>query len=476
MPGGTSAITDGTTFISPFGLGFGLCMCLLLVVLPRRFVAFPIVALVCFMTMGERVIVAGLNFTLLRILLLFGWGRLVLRGELRSIRLNRIDRAILWWTLSSIVIYVLLWQSFDAFQNKLGLAYNAVGFYFLFRFLVRDFDDAMRMVKTTALLIMPLAGIMVVEKLTGKNSFAIFGGVSPVTALRDGVLRCQGPFAHPILAGTFGATLFPLFVALWVSCRRIRSVALLGMLSAIVITVTSGSSGPIMALLAGVIGLSVWRLQPHMRKVRWSMIFCLIGLQLAMKAPVWFLMARVDIFSGSTGYHRAYLIDSAVRHVDGWWLVGTKSTLSWADEDQGLFDVTNQYLIEGADGGLLTLILFITIIVRAFQGVGRSVRATKGGDDQRLPLALWAMGAALLSHTVSYMSVSYFDQNIVGWYLLLAVIATATDQFSAERAGQGAADRAAHAESVLGAGSSEERVPGVAPAWRLSPTGWIGAV
>jgi hypothetical protein len=476
MPGAASAITDGTTFISPFGLGFGLFMCLLLFVLPRRFVAFPIVALVCFMTMGERVMVAGLNFTLLRILLLFGWGRLVVRGELRSIRLNRIDKAILWWTLSSIVVYVLLWQSFDAFQNKLGLAYNAIGFYFLFRFLVRDFDDAMEMVKTTALLIVPLAGIMVVEKLTGRNSFAIFGGVSPVTALRDGVLRCQGPFAHPILAGTFGATLFPLFVALWVSGRSSKGVVLLGMIAAVVITITSGSSGPIMALLSGVIALCFWRLQPHMRKVRWSMILCLIVLQLAMKAPVWFLMARVDIFSGSTGYHRAYLIDSAVRHIDDWWLVGTKSTLSWADEDQGLFDVTNQYLIEGAEGGLLTLILFITIIVRGFQGIGRSVQATKGRDNRRLPLAMWAIGAALLSHTVNYMSVSYFDQNIVYWYLLLATIATVTDQFGTRRPDETAADHGGSAEDAISGEYADERVPSVSAAWQFHHAGWIGAV
>jgi hypothetical protein len=451
-------------------------MCLLLLFLPKRLVAFPIIALICFMTMGERVIIAGLNFTILRILLLFGWGRLALRGELRSIKLNRVDMALLWWTVSSVIAYVLLWQSFDAFQNKLGLAYNAVGFYFLFRFLVRDFDDVLRVVKITALLIVPLAGIMVVEKLTGRNSFAIFGGVSPVTALRDGVLRCQGPFAHPILAGTFGATLFPLFVALWVRGKRTKTVALVGMISSVVITVTSGSSGPVMALLAGVVGLCAWRLQPYMRTVRWSMIFCLIGLQLVMKAPVWFLMARVGIFSGSTGYHRAYLIDSAVRHVDGWWLVGTKSTLSWADEDQGLFDVTNQYLIEGADGGLLTLTLFIMIIGRAFQGVGRSVRAMKKSEDRGLPFALWAIGAALLSHTVNYMSVSYFDQNIVYWYLLLAMIATITDQFSIKRADANTAGRTVSVVEPMSEWFTLRQVPSVSPGRYFSPIGWIGAV
>jgi hypothetical protein len=50
-------------------------------------------------------------------------------------------------------------------------------------------------------------------------------------------------------------------------------------------------------------------------------------------------------------------------------------------------------------------------------------------QPRRDQLCVWAMGAALLAHVVSYISVSYWDQNIVNWYMLLAMIATATDQF-----------------------------------------------
>jgi hypothetical protein len=88
-------ITDGTTFINPIGLAFTLLMGILVLVLPRRYALLPVIILTCYMTMGMRVMVAGLNFTMLRILLLFGWARLILRGEFRSIKLNRIDRALL---------------------------------------------------------------------------------------------------------------------------------------------------------------------------------------------------------------------------------------------------------------------------------------------------------------------------------------------------------------------------------------------
>ena len=420
-------ITDGTTFINPMGLAFTLLMGILFLVLPRRYVLLPVIMLTCYMTMGMRVMVAGLNFTMLRILLLFGWARLILRGEFRSIKLNRIDKALLWWTLSSIVTYFLLWQTYDAFKDKLGLAYNAIGFYFLFRFLVRDLDEVVQVLKITAILVVPLAGSMLTEKATGRNSFALFGGVDPVTAVREGVLRCQGPFGHPILAGTFGAVLLPFFIALWL--RGHKALALLGIASSTVITITSGSSGPIMAYLAGILGLGLWSLRKRMRAIRWGLLLTLLALHLVMKVPVWFLMARVGVFGGSTGFHRALLIDRAVANIGGWWLVGTKSTASWADKDQGLFDVTNQYLLEGADGGLLTMFLFIMIIARCFQGVGRSVRAMEDVEPRRDQLCVWAMGAALFAHVASYMSTSYFDQNIVNWYMLLAMIATATDQF-----------------------------------------------
>jgi hypothetical protein len=422
MPPQNPFITDGTTFVSPIGLGFTLLMCLLVIALPRRYALLPVIVLTCFMTMGQRVLIGGLNFTMIRILLLFGWARLILRGEFRSIKLNRIDKALLWWTLSSMVTYFLLWQTYDAFKDKLGLAYNAVGFYFLFRFLVRDLDEVVQVFKITAILLLPLAGSMLMEKATGRNSFAVFGGVDPVTAVREGVLRCQGPFAHPILAGTFGAVQLPFFIALWL--RGHKALALLGIASVTVITITPGSSGPVLAYLAGILGLCMWALRKKMRAIRWGLLLTLIALHLVMKAPVWFLVGHVGVFSSSDSWHRGYLIDRCIANFGDWWLVGTRSTAAWGGVDDHLFDITDQYISEGANGGLITMILFVMILTRCFQSIGRSVRAMADTEPRRDQLCVWALGAALFAHAVTFISVTYFDQNIVNWYLLLAMIST----------------------------------------------------
>lgn len=422
MPTDT-VLTDNAIFISPLGLGFTLVMCALLLGLPRRYALVPVIVLVCFMTMGERLIIAGLDFPMLRILMLAGWARVILRGEMRIGKLNAIDKGLVAFMISSIVTYTILWGTSDAFINRLGQAYNLFGSYFLFRFLVRDVDDVVRVLKIMAFCVIPLACAMLLENASGRNVFAIFGGVPLITAIRNGAVRCQGPFAHPILAGTFGATLFPLFVGLWRQGSQSRLVSLAAMLSSVVIVLASASSGPVVALLAGIVSLSLWPLRKHMRVIRWGVLLALVGLELVMTAHVWFLIARLDIISGSTSYYRAYLIDRFIVNFSDWWLFGIKNTGVWADVNLGLHDRTNQYIVYGADGGLSTLLLFILVIAYSFRAVGLTIRGLKENSPQ-LQFFVWALGAALFSHVVNYFSVSYFDQNGVNWYLLLAMIST----------------------------------------------------
>ena len=42
--------------------------------------------------------------------------------------------------------------------------------------------------------LIPVAIFMTIEKTTGRNYFSMFGGVSTLTAIRDGKLRAQGAF------------------------------------------------------------------------------------------------------------------------------------------------------------------------------------------------------------------------------------------------------------------------------------------
>jgi hypothetical protein len=295
----------------------------------------------------------------------------------------------------------------------------------LFRYLIKDLEDWRCILQGLIVVCVVLAVTMTIEKTTLSNPLAICGA-QEIPAIREGKVRCQAAFGHPILAGTFGASLLPVFAALWWQNERRRFMAIIGAVASIIITVKSASSGPALTLGAGIIGLCMWPWRRNLRIIRWGIFLGLLALQFVMKAKVWFIIARIDITGGSTAYHRALLIDRAVAYFQEWWLLGTKSTGHWG---WGLQDVTNYYIRIGIDGGILTLIAFVLIIVFCFQRLGRLLPLLEN-HSSAANMIFWAMGASLFAHAVSFLGVSYFDQIVFWWILLLAAISTVGDFYS----------------------------------------------
>jgi hypothetical protein len=419
---------DPTSNLSPLG-GVALALAAILTwALPRRLALVPLLAVTCLIPLGQDLVVFGLHFRLFRALLLVCMFRVILRRETALFKMTRLDKVFLAWALVSVVFGSLAKPSMELLQNKLGAAYNALGCYFFFRCVVVDMDDVVSNLRALAWLSVPVAALMLVEQQTGHNLLYVFGGVPDIAVERGERLRCQGAFRHPILAGTYGAAQFPLCLALWCYGRQYRRVAILGAVSSVLIVLTSASSGPVLSLMAAVGGLAFWRWRGYLRLVRWGAVVTLVVLALVMKAPVWYIMAKINVLSSSTGWHRAWLIDQAVNHFHEWWLFGTTYTAHWAPgglvlaADPDNMDITNQYVAEGVKGGILELVLFVWIIVLCFKIVGRWVQAHAAlfrGDA----ILVWSLGVVLFVHCVSFMSISYFDQTVVLWFWLLAVIA-----------------------------------------------------
>ncbi len=418
--------------VHPIGVALTVLAALLTFVLPRRYAILPLLGTACYVSVGQVVYVGSLDFTSHRILLLCGWARIVLRGEWNLNRFNLLDRIIIIWIVAITTTHTLLVGTFDAFINRLGFAYNALGFYFLFRVMVVGLADVRRIARWLALFMAPLALLMAYESATRHNAFAHFGGVPSLAAVRSGDIRAQGPFRHPILAGTFGATTFAFILALWWHRRTSRVLVLIGLAATIVITLATSSSGPFMALLFVGLAMSLWPMRHSIRPLLWAATAMILTMQLYMDAPVWFLIDRIGDVLGGEGYHRSLLIDRAMQHIDEWWLLGTTYTAHWMPHvlpiNPNMVDITNYYLRMGVDGGVGTLALFILVVGTAFASVGRCVTAF---EEQNISFAdtitVWALGAALLGHASAFMSVSYFDQMVVFWYMLLGAIGTVRD-------------------------------------------------
>jgi len=437
---------------------------LLMLTLPRKWAAAPLLVVAVLMPLGQYVDVGGLHFYMTRILIVFGCVRLVVQRNSGPRRFNAIDKLMVLWVTTDVVARILLLQTSDAMINRLGYAYNVLGVYFLMRYFVLDIEDLRRVTRILVFISVVVAGAMLVEKTTGRNAFAVFGGVPAISEVRLGRIRAQGPFEHSILAGTFGAVMLPLFVSLGWGTRKHKALVLLGVAAATAITVLSASSTPALSYLAGIGALCLWPLRKHMRVVRWGVVCMLVGLQIVMKAPVWALIARVGVISGSTAYHREILVDQFIRRIGEWWFVGVASTAGWGDKYMLLGDVTNHYVELGVQGGLITLVLFIAMIAYCFRGLGVARRAFEG--DAALERMCWAFGAALFVHLVAFMGVSYFDQIACVWYAFLALIAALASLGTARASSESTSFAGAHLLADL-PGRNPQFGPSLARAHRV---------
>jgi hypothetical protein len=87
-----------------------------------------------------------------------------------------------------------------------------------------------------------------------------------------------------------------------------------------------------------------------------------------------------------------------------------------------MWDTANQYVATAQSSGLLPFLLFLSIIVYGFKHVGKGRRAATNRKDA---LFVWSLGSSLFAHVVGFFGISYFDQTIVAWYALLALISAA---------------------------------------------------
>ncbi len=403
---------------------FTLLVGILVVRLPRSWAALPLLMGATYMTLGQNIELGPFHFTVVRILIAVGFIRVLSRHERITGGWTRLDRMILAWAVWMVISSCLHEDVGSTLISHLGLAYDALGLYFLLRVFIEDEEGILHICKIVSILLVPIALEMITESITGRNSFSIFGGVLVECEVRGGKIRAQGPFGHSILAGTVGAVCLPMAMLLW---RRSKKLAMLGLISCCCIILTSRSSGPIMTAAFVMCGLALWKAREHMRLVRWAAVAGLVALNAIMKAPVYYILAKIDLTGSSTGWHRAALIESAINHFNEWWLGGTDYTRHWmptgVDWSKNHTDITNHYIKMGVIGGFLLMLLFIGVLVVAFASVGKAMRSRSDEQGDRLFL-MWTLGAILFAHTATMMSVSYFDQSIVFLYVILAAIAS----------------------------------------------------
>lgn len=394
----------------------------LLLLVPRHWAPLPLLLATCYTTVGQKIEIGPFSFTVLRTLVAMGAIRILIRKEWPMGGLCGLDWLMVLWAGWALCASGFHKDPMWSLIGNLGRAYDTLGLYFLIRCFCQTEEDVKGLVTMIVILLVPVSLAMLNEQLTHRNVFSVLGAVPETPQIRNEHLRSQGPFRHAILAGTVGAVCAPLMLAIW---RKHPLVAKVGLATCLLMIVTSASSGPVMSLILGVFALAAWRWRHLTRRMRITAALSYILLYLLMTSPPYYLIARIDLVGGSTGWHRARLIQSAFEHLDEWWWAGTDYTrhwmptgVSWSPDHT---DITNHYLFLGVIGGVPLMVFFIMILWWGFRYVGETMRLREDASFQVRFLS-WVLGASLFSHALTCISVYYFDQSILFLYLTLAMI------------------------------------------------------
>jgi hypothetical protein len=421
---------------------------LLLVVLrgPRRWAVLGLMAGVFSLTQGHAVEIFGLSIWPIRFLEAAALARVLLRKELVWSRMTRID-----WTLLLLYNYSgLVWvlRSSNVTPHMFASALDPTVCYLALRALVRSLDDIRWFLNAFVVLLIPFTALVIVERVTGQPAFGMVGATG-LLLLRNGVPRCMGTFRHAILLGSVAAAFLALYIGLSLSASRRRTAALGGALCLVLVWL-SNSGGPLISAGAALTGWALWMVRDRMFLTRRTLVAVVLLLLVFMKAPIWYLPAKVSGLIGGGGYHRSMLMDRAWQDMDRWWLVGMdmKDTIGWIpyyDEYIGGADITNQFIALALRGGLPAIIIFIVLLTFMFKGLGRALAVARASGSRQDEIVLWGLGVMVAVHVTSWLSIAYFDQSWAVWLMHAAAVSAAV--------------RGAEAQAAEGTAEERTRVP-----------------
>ena len=458
--------------IHPLVAVYLLIAIVLILVLPRSKVVVPFLVAFFTIPIGQVLVLGGFHFTVLRILILTGLARMASSrksssGDKYPGGFNPVDQVVVLWSVSAVVIFSLQWANTQAVVNALGTLVDTLAGYLVIRFLIPDGEAMRRTIKVLAAICAINGLCMINEKISHINVFGLLGGIPAGVTVRDGTIRSSGVMGY-IWAGTFGGFLIPLFLWLWTEGTS-RKAACIGLAGATAMVITSSSSTSALAFGGGLFAICCWPLRKQMRLVRCGLAILIVGLHLVMKAPVWALIARIDLTGSSSGDHRYHLVDMTIRHFSDWWLLGYRDYPAWGWDS---WDLSNQFAAVALTGGLLSLIIYIAIFKRSFGAIGTARKRVNG--DRRQEWLLWCLGSALFANVVAHFGINYPAQLIMGFFPLLACISVAT--FEARQAAVQNVEAPGQEQfaSALGTAKQEPR-PGFSPARRERSIPWLKA-
>lgn len=390
---------------------------------PRKYLIWPIIIIACFISPAQRFAFFGLDFHFLRAIALILLIRVLLFRDLKDVKLGKADLAM-FGIVGAIILCTLARTGFSPAISMSGKMIEPFCLYFVGRALVRSLDDVRYMLLGVSIIGIPVAISFTVEQFTRYNFFSLFGGIPEMTVIRDGKLRSQGSFVHPITAGVFWASFAPMFFSQIVAKQRSLfniCIGWIGYSMCFICALMTNSSTSIAGLLIGLVGWCFYKSRNRLRLIFWLTLIIMAMVHVASTRGIHgVIFTRISFISSSTGYHRYMLFEGLFNNVQKWFVMGTNSRMF----NRSFIDLTNQYVIIALDGGIVALFLQIAMIIMAFKAVGRALKASVQRYDT---LLIFGIGVAFLTTIISFTAVSTNGEGVIPLYLFMGIMISLGD-------------------------------------------------
>ena len=415
--------TYGQNYVHPFaGCVFAVSF-IWTFLAPRRYLLWPVIMIACFISPAQRFAVLGLDFHFLRAISLILLIRVLVFRELRDIKFNKVDAAVVGLLLM-VVLCTLVRAGVNPALSASGKIIEPFSLYFVGRALVRTLDDVRYMLLGVSIIGIPVAIAFTVEQFTRYNFFSLFGGIPEMTVIRNGKLRSQGSFVHPITAGVFWASFAPMFISQILAKQKkflFVMIGWVGFMVCVICALMTNSSTSIAGLLIGVVGWCFYRFRFNLRMLFWICI--ILGLMVhfaSTRGLHGVIFTRISFVSGSTGYHRYMLFDGLIDNVQKWFFMGTNSRMF----NRAFIDICNHYVLVALDGGIVALTLQLAIIVMAFKAVGRALKKATINSDRFL---IYGIGVSFFTAIASFTAVSSMGEGVIPLFMFAGIMVTLGD-------------------------------------------------
>jgi hypothetical protein len=415
--------------VTPAFIVLQIVLCVGILSVKKEHMIIPIIIAMCFLPADISIKIGGIDFQAIRILALVGIIRIYSGSQYKTVKFNTIDKLFFFVILCGSVVYIIASKNtFGAFIYKCGVCIDSLFLYIVIRYIIQSEENIRLAVKTISVCVIVLLPFTLFEYFSGTNLFSIVG--RNAVSIRDGEVRAAGTFSHAILYGSFAAALIPL---LWADYKvKKNTTRLVAIAASLSIIYACQSSGPIVALAGGLFFLYFFKWKQYSKILAWSILSSAIFIHFVREMPLWhFLYVRIAVKGSSTGYHRYLLTDAAIKEFWNWWLLGYGDVGAqwhvkyWPYTHARFTDITNQYLIEGVRGGFLTMLLFMILCFKTIKILGSYAISQ---SDQKAQWLWWGFTVAMITHCISFLSVSYFGQINMLLYLTIAAAAYALDE------------------------------------------------